>query len=57
MFYSGHSTNGGGGGGVMVGGLGPDASQYQGQGYGGGGSGHDGYNGLQGVILLEVKAG
>ena len=41
----------------MVVGLGPDASQYQGQGYGGGGSGHDGYNGRQGVILLEVKAG
>ena len=34
-FYSGHSTSGGGGGGVMVGGQGPDASQYQGQGYGG----------------------
>ena len=42
----------------MVGGLGPEASQYQGQGYGGGGNGYSSYNdGLQGVILLEVKAG
>ena len=49
---------GGGGGGVMVDGLGPEASQYQGQGYGGGGNRYSSYSdGLKGVILLEVKAG
>ena len=46
---------GGGGGGVLVGGLGPSRSQHKGEGYGGGG-GYDGsnYNGLPGVILVEV---
>ena len=48
---------GGGGGGVMVGGLGPEASQYQGQGYEGGGSGYYYSDRLQGVILLEVNSG
>ena len=43
----------------MVGGLaglGPEASQYQGQGYEGGGSGYYSDR-LQGVILLEVNSG
>ena len=35
---------------------GPQASQYQGQGYGGGGSGYGSYGeGLPGLILLEVS--
>ena len=47
---------GGGGGGVIVDGSGPEASQYQGQGYGGGGLGYNDWDGLQGVILLEVDS-
>ena len=47
---------GGGGGGVMVDGAGPQANEFQGQGYGGGGDG-GGLHGLQGVILLEVVSG
>ena len=47
---------GGGGGGVMVDGAGPEASQYQGQGYGGGGNGYPDYgDGLPGLILLEIN--
>ena len=55
-FYIGTGTlfYGGGGGGVMVSGAGPEASQYHGQGYGGGGNSHEYREGLQGVILLEV---
>ena len=45
----------GGGGGVLVDGAGPEASRYQGQGYGGGGVG--GYHaGLQGIILIEATS-
>ena len=55
-FYIGTGTlfYGGGGGGVLVSGAGPEASQYHGQGYGGGGNSHEYREGLQGVILLEV---
>ena len=46
---------GGGGGGVLISGAGPDGSDYQGEGYGGGASGWSDYgDGLQGVILLEI---
>ena len=38
----------------MVDGSGPEASQYQGQGFGGGANGYNG-DGLQGLILLEVN--
>ena len=60
-FWAGCSGDpcGGGGGGVLVGGVGPNATKYQGQGFGGGGSGSTssqtgGTYGLQGVILLEL---
>ena len=53
---------GGGGGGVLINRAGPEASRYQGQGYGGGGSGwrvsYGDVNygdGLPGVILLEIN--
>ena len=47
---------GGGGGGLMVDGTGPEASTYQGQGYGGGANGNAAYgDGLQGLILLEIN--
>ena len=48
---------GGGGGGVLVDGAGPEASLYQGKGFGGGGGGptNTSQHGLQGVILLEVR--
>ena len=40
----------------MVDGTGPEASTYQGQGYGGGANGNAAYgDGLQGLILLEVN--
>ena len=59
-----HTANGGGGGsgGVLVDGVGPLASVYQGQGYGGGGNGfvssETNYgDGLQGVILIETYVG
>ena len=52
--YDDFDTYGGGGGGVLVEGLGPAAFEVQGQGYGGGGGGLT--NGLQGVILLEVRS-
>ena len=51
-------TTGGGGGGVLVNGQGPQPSQYQGQGYGGGASGlggEDYRDGMQGVILIEIN--
>ena len=52
---SNNGGGGGGGGGVLVNGVGPERSVYQGQGFGGGGNGYSGYgDGLQGVILLEV---
>ena len=39
----------------MVDGSGPEASKYQGQGFGGGGNGYYGYgDGLPGLILLEI---
>ena len=44
---------GGGGGGILVDNFGPDSSEYQGKGYGGGG-GYGGY-GLPGMVLIEVK--
>ena len=45
-----------GGGGLMVDGTGPEASKYQGQGYGGGANGNAAYgDGLQGLILLEIN--
>ena len=58
-FYIGTGTlfYGGGGGGVMVSGVGPEASQYHGQGYGGGGNSHEAREGLQGIILLEIVSG
>ena len=43
----------------MVDGTGPEASKYQGQGYGGGASGYydglQGGDGLQGLILMEIN--
>ena len=41
---------------MIVDGSGPEASQYQGEGYGGGGLGYNDWDGLQGVILLEVDS-
>ena len=38
----------------MVDGTGPEANQYQGQGFGGGGNGLGAY-GMQGLILLEIN--
>ena len=47
---------GGGGGGVLVDRQGPDAEESQGQGYGGGGAwAHGAFDGLQGVILIEIN--
>ena len=47
---------GGGGGGLMVDGTGPESSNYQGQGFGGGGNGYTDYgDGLPGLILLEIN--
>ena len=47
---------GGGGGGVLIDGYGPDGTEWQGSGYGGGGSGFSGVaSGLPGVILIEVS--
>ena len=41
---------------MLVDGAGPQASQYQGQGYGGGGNGYPDYgDGLPGLILLEIN--
>ena len=48
---------GGGGGGVLVDQLGPDADDYQGQGYGGGGGGYSPTRGLSGLVLLEISSG
>jgi len=51
-----NGASGGGGGGVFVNGFGPDSSEYQGKGYGGGGSGvYSSQSGLPGVVLLEVR--
>ena len=47
---------GGGGGGLLVDGAGPQASQYQGQGYDGGANGYYTHpDGLPGLILIEVN--
>ena len=47
---------GGGGGGVLIDGSGPDGTEWQDSGYGGGGSGFSGVaSGLPGVILIEVS--
>ena len=47
---------GGGGGGLLVDGAGPQASKYQGQGYGGGANGYyTDPDGLPGLILIEVN--
>merc|ERR1711976_23853 len=50
---------GGGGGGVLVDGLAPDRTRFQGEKYGGGGLGRSFYHneGLSGVILLETTSG
>ena len=41
---------------MLVDGAGPQASQYQGQGYGGGGNGYGKYGeGLPGLILMEFN--
>ena len=54
-YYDGNYHYGGGGGGVLVDGEGPEASEYQGQGFGGGGSGKSIYgDGLKGLILIET---
>ena len=54
-YYDGNYHYGGGGGGVLVDGVGPEASEYQGQGFGGGGSGKSIYgDGLKGLILIET---
>ena len=46
---------GGGGGGVLVEGSGPQETEYDGQGYGGGeAEGHSG-NPWPGLVLLEIK--
>ena len=40
----------------MVDGSGPEANQYQGQGFGGGANGNSNFgDGLQGLILLEIN--
>ena len=44
---------GGGGGGVLVGGCGPQASEYDGQGYGGGGGRYG--DSEPGLVLLEIQ--
>ena len=52
-----YGISGGGGGGLLVNGGGPEASEWQGQGFGGGGNGFSDYSdGLQGVILLEITS-
>ena len=48
-----NGNSGGGGGGVFVNGFGPDSSEYEGKGYGGGG--YYSNDGLPGVLLLEVR--
>ena len=41
---------------LMVDGSGPEANQYQGQGFGGGANGNSNFgDGLQGLILLEIN--
>ena len=55
-----YGAYGGGGGGVLVDGAGPEATMYQGQGFGGGASGagvdYDKGDGLQGIILIETTS-
>ena len=52
------NLEGGGGGGVMVDEFGPEADEYDGQGYGGGGSGSQFiFKGLPGLVLLEISSG
>ena len=52
-----YNTNhfGGGGGGVLVDGAGPQATQYDGQGYGGG-RGFSGGSPGPGLVILEIAA-
>ena len=51
----GYLKYGGGGGGVLVNGEGPPVEKGQGEGYGGGGEGYRPSQGLQGVVIMEIK--